>query len=183
MRSPNSSCSLRSSPSMLNGRPPSGPPYAGTWNGTSRHRARTAGHERSVRETAPLVRPWVRESPTVTSRCTGSVGGAGTSGSRGPSATPSVGSSMRGGSTSVTTTSGGVFGSRYSGGSAAMCPPRDRPPVHPGPAVEEARPSPGDTGAAHRSPQPWMIGAIRTSAVCPAHTGVLLAPLIVARRH
>src|SRR5690606_11718479 len=87
----------------------------------------TAGQDRSGRDTAPLVRPWVSESPTVTSGWAGSAGGAGTSGPGGPRGTPRVGSSMRGRSVSVTTPSGGVFGSRYSGGSTAMSPPRGSP--------------------------------------------------------
>ncbi len=69
-----------------------------------------------MRNTAPLVNPWVKESPTVTSRCAGSTGRTGASGASGPSATPTVGSLRGGRAMSLTTTSGGVRGSRYSGG-------------------------------------------------------------------
>src|SRR3954454_6775604 len=71
-----------------------------------------AGQDRSVWNTAPLDRPWVRESPTVTRPCWAAGPAAG-----GATVTPSVGSGKRGRTRSVTSTSGGVRGSRYSGGS------------------------------------------------------------------
>ena len=78
--------------------------------------ATCAGHDSDVWNTAPLETPWVSESPTVTSGWRGSAGTAGRPGDGSPRPTPSVGSVIRGGAMSVTTTSGGVFGSSMSGG-------------------------------------------------------------------
>src|SRR3954452_24135279 len=79
--------------------------------------ATSAGHDWSVRNTAPLDRPWVSESPTVTKAWSGEAARGGASGDGGPNSSPSVGSSMGGRTVSVTITSGGVWESRYSGGS------------------------------------------------------------------
>src|SRR5215831_9269713 len=60
--------------------------------------------------------PCVSESPTVTSWCRGGSGTAGRPGPGAPSGTPRVESVISGRIWSVTTTSGGVAGSRYSAG-------------------------------------------------------------------
>ncbi len=78
--------------------------------------ATCAGQLSPVWNTAPLDRPWVSESPTVTKWFVGFAGmdWAPTGGA--PNGTPSVGSVMRGGATSVTSTSAGVWESSISGG-------------------------------------------------------------------
>src|SRR6478736_4982727 len=150
--------------------------------------ATCAGHDRLVWNTAPLDTPWVSESPRTTKGLDGVAGGGGVPATGAPSATPRVGTVMGGGATSVTITSGGVSGSRYSAGkSLVMVPPAcasggslaadvtHRPPFRVGSRRApdcgdgSARPARdrGDGRPVVGSPRVGRDHASRSPAVCP----------------